>query len=395
MLTEVTSFAKEVAVEFSDDDCLSMAAAIAYYTVFSLAPLLVIVIVIAGLFVSPDQASEAVHGQFAGLLGASGAEQIRTMVEQVQANPGGTLAARILGVVAVLFGGAGVMLQLQKALNRAWNVKPDPKHGGVQHFLMKRVLSLAMILAVAFLLLVSLVVTALLSAVAARAESLLPAGLSWASAELVNFGVSLLVVTGLFTAIFKFMPEARIRWRDVAVGGLVTGLLFSLGKAGIGIYLGNSHVGTAYGTASSLAIVLVWVYYSAVILLFGAEFTQVWTRRYGTGSHPVAGAVVADLPTRTAQEPAMGKHNRDKFITRDALMDTLSDEEISSVSGAEAHPNLVPGEEYLDLAHLGLGVRLAAEGDSTLRNVVPRRAVPDGTWHKLVKQLKKAPHPKA
>lgn len=297
MLKEVTSFMKEVLAEFHEDDCLSMAAAIAYYTVFSLAPLLVIVIVVAGLVVSPAQASEAVHGQFAGLLGVQGADQIRTMVEQVQANPGGNLVARILGVVAVLFGGTGVMLQLQAALNRAWNVKPDPKRGGVRHFFMKRVLSLGMILAIAFLLIVSLVVTAVLSAVAANASALLPEGMSWVTAELVNFAVSLLVVTAMFSAIFKYMPEARIRWRDVAVGGLVTGLLFSLGKAGIGIYLGNSHLGSAYGTASSLAIVLVWVYYSAVILLIGAEFTQVWTRRYGTGSHPVEGAVVA-VPQR-------------------------------------------------------------------------------------------------
>lgn len=300
VVKEGISFAKEVAREFHADDCLSMAAAIAYYTVFSLAPLLVIVIVVAGLFVSPEQASDAVHGQFAGLVGAAGADQIRTMVEAVQANPGGNVVARILGVIAVLFGGTGVMLQLQMALNRAWNVTPDPKRGGVRHFLMKRVLSLAMILAIAFLLLVSLVVTALLSAVASRASSLLPQGMTWATAELVNFGVSLVVVTAMFTAIFKFMPEARIRWRDVAVGGFVTGLLFSLGKAAIGVYLGNSNVGSAYGTASSLAIVLVWVYYSAVILLVGAEFTQVWTRRYGTGSHPVDGAVVAEAPPQAA-----------------------------------------------------------------------------------------------
>ena len=296
LLKEFASFSKEVVLEFQEDDCLSMSAAIAYYTVFSLAPLLVIVIVVAGLFVSPEQAGDAVHGQFAGLVGAEGADQVRTMVEHVQAHPGGTLVARILGVIAVLFGGTGVMLQLQTALNRAWNVKPDPTKGGVKHFVLKRVLSLAMILTIAFLLLVSLVVTALLAAVSSQASALLPTGLSWLTAELLNFGVSLLVVTGMFTTIFKVMPEARIRWRDVAVGGLVTGLLFSLGKAAIGIYLGNSNIGSAYGTASNLAIVLVWVYYSAVILLFGAEFTQVWTRRYGTGSRPVEGAVVAEPP---------------------------------------------------------------------------------------------------
>ena len=291
--TEALSFAKEVMTEFVADDALSMSAAIAFYTVFSLAPLIVIVIVVAGLFISPEQAAEAVRGQVSGLVCVEGAQQVRAMVEHVQSRPSGTPAARILGVGAVLLGSNSVMLQLQTALNRAWSVKPDPRIGGVRAFLMKRVLSLAMVLAIAFLLLVSLVLTAVLAAVAKEASLLLPDGMSWVSAEVLNSGVSLLVITALFAAIYKFMPEARIRWRDVALGALVTGLLFTLGKTLIGIYLGNSNVGTAYGTASSLVIVLVWVYYSAVILLLGAEFTQVWTRRYGGGVRPERGAVVA------------------------------------------------------------------------------------------------------
>lgn len=307
-LAEARDFVKTLFREFQEDDCLSMAAALAYYTVFSLAPMLLIVIVVAGLVVSPEQAKEAVHGQFQGLVGAQGADQIQTMVESVQSNPGGSLVARILGVVAILFGATGVMIQLQSALNRAWSVKPDPEAGGVKRFLLKRVLSFGMILGIAFLLLVSLAMTALLAAVADRASSLLPAGVSDLIPQAVNAGVSLVVVTALFAAIFKVMPEARIRWRDVAVGALVTAILFTIGKSLIGLYLGNSNVGTAYGAASSLAIVFVWVYYSSVIVLLGAEFTQVWTRKYGAGLEPEAGAVIAEREERIVPDgvPAPG-----------------------------------------------------------------------------------------
>lgn len=290
---EVWDFVKQVGTEFQDDDTLSMAAALAYYTVFSLAPLLLIVIVVAGLVVSPEAAQEAVHGQFEGLVGGQGADQIETMVQSVQANPGGSMAARILGIGAVLFGATGVMVQLQSALNRAWDVKPDPKAGGIKNFVLKRVLSFAMILGVAFLLLVSLALTAVLAAISDRASWLIPDWMSNVVPQLINQGVSLVVVTLLFAAIFKVMPEAKIRWRDVAVGAFVTAVLFTIGKTLIGLYLGNSSVGTAYGAASSLAIVFVWVYYSSVIVLLGAEFTQVWTRRYGAGLEPQAGAVIA------------------------------------------------------------------------------------------------------
>jgi membrane protein len=298
---EAIDFVKQVANEFSDDDCMSMAASLAYYTVFSLAPMLVLVIVFAGLFVTPEQATEAVDTQMQSLIGDEGATQIATMVEHVRENPGGTWAARILGAVAVLLGSTGVMVQLQAALNRAWNVKPDPKAGGIRNFIFKRLLSFAMILALAFLLLVSLVLSAIFSAIADRATVLLPEGISSWVPNTVNFGVSFVVVGLLFAAIFKFMPEAKIQWRDVALGAAVTSLLFNVGKALIGLYLGNSNVATAYGGASSLAIVLIWVYYSAVIVMIGAEFTQVWTRRYGSGLEPQHGAVLADGRESTAE----------------------------------------------------------------------------------------------
>jgi membrane protein len=291
-LREAASFARTVVTEFLEDDCMSMAASLAYYTVFSLAPMLVIVIVVAGLFVTPEQATAAVDAQLEGLIGPEGAAQIGVMIAHVRADPGGSLVVRTLGLLAVLAGATAVMVQLQTALNRAWNVMPDPESGGAWTFLTKRLLSFGMILGMAVLLLVSLLLSAVLTAIADRAAYLLPMGSALAP-RLTELGVSFVVTTLLFMALYKLMPEARIRWSDVAVGSVVTALLFTIGKSLIALYLGQSNVGTAYGGASSLAVVLVWVYYSAVIVLFGAEFTQVWTRRYGGGLHPVAGAVIA------------------------------------------------------------------------------------------------------
>lgn len=306
-MTRAWDFVKQVVSEFQEDDIMGMAAALSYYTVFSLAPMLLIVIVVMGLVVSPEEAQKAVNGQFEGLVGQQGAEQIATMIEGVQANPGGSLVARVLGIIAVLFGATGVMVQLQAALNRAWDVKPDPNAGGIKNFFLKRVLSFGMILGVAFLLLVSLAMTAILAAVSSRAESLIPDWMSEVVAQVLNQGISFVVVALLFAAIFKIMPEAKIQWKDVAVGALVTAILFTIGKTLIGLYLGNSNVGTAYGAASSLAIVFVWVYYSSVIVLLGAEFTQVWTRRYGAGLEPQKGAVIAVQEERivgTEPQPA-------------------------------------------------------------------------------------------
>jgi membrane protein len=282
---------KTVVREFNADDCLSMAASLAYYTVFSLAPLVVLVIVIAGLILTPEEATEAVNRELQTLIGPEGADQIGVMVANVQADQRGNLIARILGGALLVFGATGVMVQLQAALNKAWDVKPDPEAGGVKNFIFKRLLSFAMILGIAFLLLVSTMLTAFLSVLANHAAELLPPGISDLSLQAANFVASLIVVTVLFGAIFKIMPEAKIQWRDVAVGALITAILFTIGKSLIGVYLGNSNVGSAYGAASSLAILFVWVYYSAVIVLFGAEFTQVWTRRHGSGLEPQKNAV--------------------------------------------------------------------------------------------------------
>jgi membrane protein len=277
--------------EFLEDGCARMAAALSYYVVFALPPLLVLLLVLLGALIDTDVASRLIQDQFAALAGRGVADQIAGVVEGAR-DPGiGRGPAALLGIGALLFGATGAFVELQQALNRVWDVKPDPEQGGVKRFIVKRMLSLGMVLAIGFLLLVSLVLSAVITAFDDLFASYLPASWSGAALRVVNLIVSIGVFTLLFAAMFRLLPDARIRWRQVWVGALVTTLLFVVGKALIGVYLGNSEPGQAYGAASSLAVLLVWIYYSSMIVLLGAEFTQVWAERGGRVVEPEPGAV--------------------------------------------------------------------------------------------------------
>lgn len=289
---EGTNILTQTLREFSDDEVPRVAAALAYYTIFSLPPLLVLLITLAGLFLSPQAVETWIETQVGSLIGQGTSDQIQTMVQNAQQRvQGGFSLGLILSIAGLLFGATGAFSQMQKALNAAWEVEPDPEHGGLVGTLMKRVLSLGMILVVAFLLLVSLVLSSLIATFAGQLGGLLPAGISSVAVWAVNAAVSLLVITLLFAAIFKVLPDAKIAWNDVWLGAFVTAVLFIVGKFLISFYIGRSSPGEAYGAAAALAILLVWVYYSAMILFIGAEFTQVWSRRHGTGIQPADGAV--------------------------------------------------------------------------------------------------------
>jgi membrane protein len=277
-------------LEFMGDRCPQMAAALSYYTVFSLPPLLVLVIMIAEPFLDPVAIEAAMQAQFGGLLGAEGAAQVQTVVENVsRPGEGGALTAAF-GIGAFVFGATVAFAQLQDALNIAWQVAPDPTRGDVKNFLLKRVLSFAMILSIGFLLLVSLVVSALLAAFGDALAVLAPGWISQPLLQTTNTLVSLTIITLLFATMFRFLPDAVVAWRDALLGGLITSLLFNLGRAAIGFYLGQAEPASVYGAAGSLALILIWIYYSSMILLFGAEFTQVWARRRGSPIRPVPGA---------------------------------------------------------------------------------------------------------
>lgn len=279
-------FLKRILRDFSDDECPVRAAALAYYTVFALPPLLILLVLVVGVFWDPTDVQRAIESQFSSLIGAEGGRAIREMLARGDRPGSSGILATVLGVAGLLFGSLGAFMQLQGALNRAWEVKPDPKKGGVWSFIAKRILSAGMILAVAFLLIVSLAVSAILSALGSSAAFIPEPALQAADVTL-SFGV----ITLLFAAIFRFLPDAEIDWRDVWVGALVTSVLFVVGKFLIGFYLGRSAPGDAYGAASVLAVILVWVYYAGMIVLFGAEFTQAWAQRHGVRKRPEQGAV--------------------------------------------------------------------------------------------------------
>jgi membrane protein len=270
---------------------MDSAAALSYYTIFSLPAILVLILTLISAVMNPSDVRGGLEGQLQALMGPSAGEQIRTIIQQAEQKPRNGLIPTILGIAGLLFGATGAFGQLQKALNRSWNVEPDPNQGGWKNFLSKRVFSLGMILVVAFFLLVSLVISAALTGMGDRLSGFLPFGLSAPFLEALNLVISLAVITFLFAALFKVMPDAKISWRTVWVGAAVTAFLFVIGKFLIGFYLGQSNPGQAYGAAGSLAVLLLWVYYSALILLFGAEFTETWAERRGQGIEPEPGAV--------------------------------------------------------------------------------------------------------
>jgi membrane protein len=284
--------------EFMDDDCTTMAAALSYYTVFSLPPLLVLILLLVGAVMDPQDVQGSLEGNLQSLMGPKAGQTVRTILEHAQLPGHGGLIATVIGVGVLILGAAGVFGQLQAALNRAWGVKPDPNQGGVKNFILKRLFTFGMILALAFLLLVSLVLSAALAAFGGALGRWLPAGFSATLLQVINFAISFGVIALLFGAMFRVLPDAKIRWHDVWIGGTVTAFLFVIGKTAIGIYLGHSNPGEAFGAAGSLALLLVWIYYSSMILLFGAEFTQVWADQRGSGVVPERGAVraVRDRP---------------------------------------------------------------------------------------------------
>ena len=272
----------QTASEWSEDKASMLAAALAYYTIFALAPLLVIVISVASLVFSGDQAQQTLLTQVEQTVGPQAAGIVQTMINNQGGQSSGIIAT-IIGFATLAVGATGVFAQLQSALNQIWEVelKPDT---GIVHTLKIRALALGIVLVIGFLLLVSLVLSSLLAAFGGFLSGALPGGeVLW---RILNFALSLGVITLLFAMIFKYLPDVKVAWGDVWVGAFVTALLFGLGRFLISFYISNSSTASTYGAAGSLIVLLLWIYYSAQILLFGAEFTQVYGRRFGSGIEP-------------------------------------------------------------------------------------------------------------
>jgi len=269
---------KETVKKFADDDPLNYAASIAFYTIFSLPAILIISIVIAGSFYEDQEVKQTIISQIQQVFGSSSADQILNIMENANQSSSSTLA-KILGIATLLFSGTTVFVSMQNGINSIWGIKPKPKRGYIK-FIIDRILSFAMVISIGFLLLVSLLVDALLSIFKDVISDLL-SGAAFYVITLSNLIFSLGVVTVIFAMIFKVLPDAKIKWKDVWRGAFVTTVLFVGGKFLIGLYLSTSTLANAYGAAGSLVLLLVWVYYSSIILLFGAEFTHVYSNMKG------------------------------------------------------------------------------------------------------------------
>ena len=302
-LKQIWRLLKETFKEWNEDKASRLAAALSYYTVFSLAPLLIITIAIAGAVFGDDAARGEIVRQIQGLVGKDGAEVIQTALENAQ-RPDTRNLASIISIGVLLFGASNVFAQIQDALNTIWEVQPKPGRSLVQT-LRKRFLSFAMVGGVGFLLLVSLIVNTGLAAMVNYFSNLVP-GVDWIW-QIGNFAISFGVITFLFAIIYKFMPDVKINWSDVWVGSAITSLLFVIGKSLLGLYLGNGSFGSAYGAAGSLIVVLAWINYAAQIIFFGAEFTQVYASKYGSRILPDENS--RRVPQADTAKQAMNRKN--------------------------------------------------------------------------------------
>lgn len=271
---------------WSGGNASSNGAAVAFYTIFAIAPLFILVLAIAGFFFGQEAAQRELFGQLSSLLGKDGGAALQSLLAAANKPKANTLAT-IVALATLLVGACSVFVQLQDSLNAIWNVRRKPGHG-LKTFVKSRLISFAMLLGIGFLLLVSLVLSAALAAAGKFMSGVVPAqAMVW---QMADFAISLGLVMLLFAMIFKILPDVKIAWRDVWFGAFITALLFALGKFLIGLYLGRSSLASAYGAAGSLVVVLLWVYYSVQILLFGAAFTRVWAEKFGSQFKPVSGA---------------------------------------------------------------------------------------------------------
>ncbi|QDU21254.1 YihY/virulence factor BrkB family protein [Urbifossiella limnaea] len=292
-LTETGRLIKQTLAEFLADKAMTLGAALAFYTALSIAPMLLLVTVIAGAAFGEQATRGEIANQLNDLIGEEGAKAVQAMLASTQ-TPGGGIVSTVVGIVALFFGATGVFTSLQDALNTVWNVKPEDSRTGILGLVRDRVASFTMICGMAFLLLVSLVFSAFLTALGGLVNRWMPYGDAWMGAA--NLVAGFLVTTLMFGMIYKYLPHARPDWSDVGVGAVVTALLFTVGKYLIGLYLGTASIGSTYGAAGSFVVLLVWIYYSSLIVLFGAELTQVYATKFGSGLTPAGRHRLAGRP---------------------------------------------------------------------------------------------------
>jgi membrane protein len=304
-LGEVGSLLKTTVVEWIDDNAARVAAALAFYTLLSMAPLVLLSVALLGTLMGESDARSRILSEVGSVVGPQAAGALSAVVSSAARSQSGFISS-VIGIAVLLVGASGVFGELQYALDTIWGVKPKPGRG-MMGILKDRLFSFSMVIGVAFVLLVSLVVSTILSSMGRVVADALPGGaIVW---QCVNLTVSLGVITLLFAIIFKVVPDIEIRWRDVLVGAFVTATLFSVGKYVLGLYLGTSSVASSYGAAGSVVALVVWVYYSSQLVFLGAEFTQVFARRYGCEIRPSRNAVFVDERAHEERVARERKHD--------------------------------------------------------------------------------------
>jgi membrane protein len=291
---------RDTAKGWSDDNAARLAAGLAFYTVLSIAPLLVLAVAVASWVFGEEAARGQIAAELSSILGEQAGEGIETVLTHAK-KPDDSALGSILGGVVLLFGASGVFGELQAAMNAIWRVKPKPGRG-VWGAIKDRFFSFSMVIGVAFLLLVSLLASAALSAMGAYLSHALPGGEGlW---QVLNTAISLVVISGLFALLFKLLPDVKIEWRHVRLGAFVTAVLFTVGKYALGLYLGRASVASPYGAAGSIVVLVIWVYYAAQIVFFGAEFTRQYALRHGAKLEPTPDAIPAEGPASKAEPSA-------------------------------------------------------------------------------------------
>jgi membrane protein len=277
---------------FSNDRITKMSSSLSYYTIFSMAPLLIIIISLSGLFLGQDAAQGKIYDQLSNFIGSNAASQLQTMIQNASLS-GKSKFAAIIGIATLIIGATTVFAQIQDTINFIWGIKPKPKKGWLS-FLKNRFLSFSVIIGLAFLLLVSLTLSTIVDTFSASLKAHFPQ-ITVVLLYVINTVITLLLTALIFGTIFKVLPDAKIRWRDVITGAITTAVLFMLAKFGISFYISKSNVGSTYGAAGSLVILLLWVYFSAMILYFGAEFTKAYAVEFGAAIHPDDYAVTTKI----------------------------------------------------------------------------------------------------
>jgi membrane protein len=279
---------KQSVSEFLDDNCIKLSASLSYYTIFALGPTLIIIISFAGIFLGRDAVEGKLYGEIKNLIGDAAAAQVQSIIANLQHNDQ-TVVAAIIGIVLLILGATGVFTEIQGSINYIWSIRAKPKKGWLK-FITNRLISFSLVVSCGFILLVSLVVNALMELLNEKLQVYFK-NVTIVVFYILNLVLIFAIITALFAIIFKVLPDATIRWKDVTVGAAFTAILFMLGKFLISLYIGQSNVGLTYGAAGSIIVILVWVYYSSLILFFGAEFTKIYSIQHGAGIKPTDTAV--------------------------------------------------------------------------------------------------------